>query len=99
MLPATKLDFIGEPIGGANRQAILKEASQFLLALNDRFKSMDHHVQVVTSLKTFLTKIKIGIHLSFQVLASGLDKLKLSVYVLTRFHQAVASGSGLHMQE
>ena len=69
-----------------------------MLALNDRFKSMDHHVQVVTSLKTFLTKIKIGIHLSFQVLASGLDKLKLSVYVLTRFPRVNQDGGATDLE-
>ena len=53
------MTFLGEPAAeGENRDAIMKEASEFLLALNDRFKAMDHHVQVSNSLKTFLTKIK-----------------------------------------
>ena len=56
------MTFLGEPAAeGENRDAIMKEASEFLLALNARFKAMDHHVQVTDSLKTFLANPSLSI--------------------------------------
>ena len=51
------MTFLGEPAAeGENRDAIMKEASEFLLALNDRFKAMDHHVQVTRQFENIFSK-------------------------------------------